>query len=563
MHCAEATDPISENTADERMMSNENEIQVQLSRQRSAKDIESRVRKRQRRKVCFFVIAGIAFAAAFAAGIAIAVAKRRKNNQSSTANSNTSESSDAPPPTLYDMCLVSAESKYVAQHKTTCEKDPNEGKYEDGIFSYGTTGSESNDGGRWAKLAEAIQGEAGGDNSGLAIDMSCDGSIVAIGALLNDAGDSNNTPNIGHARVFELNQKSKSDGTIDLTWKQLGDDIDGAAAHDRFGGALSLSADGRRIAVGAIGSDASDETTSTGLVQVYDYRMGSWIKLADDLQGTEKSQLFGRSVSLSANGMRLAVGSSGTDLQETNEDNVGMIQVFELDDNNSWQNVGDEIYGAHGASTYFGRSVSLSGDGSTLAVGGFGGNHGGMEDTGIVQVYKWKKELMIWAQQGRDLHGKGKGDWFGLSVALNYDGTRVAVGAPGDNSMWHIVPGYTMVFEQSSTNEWKQLGQDLEGGYSVSISFDGAQVAAASYKHVETGINSGGVRTYRYQGGTGDAPLWIPTGQNINGESRSMFGSSVAISSDGKRIVSGAPASSGVDGQLQTGSCQVYEWCGI
>ena len=567
MHYAEASDPENEIdfTTEERIISNENEIQLQLSRQHSAKDIDDRVRKRHQRKVCFFAVVSAFFIAAVAAGIAIGVTEKRKNdNNSSAANSSTSDSESTLQATLYDMCLISAESTYTSQNNRTCSKDPDENKYDDGIFSYGTTDSdhESKSGGRWAKLADAIQGEAGGDNSGLAIDMSCDGSIVAIGALMNDAGDAVRTPNAGHVRIFELQESTK---TEDLIWTQLGKDIDGAAAQDRFGGSLSLSADGKRIAIGAIGHDVSDETTSVGLVQIYDYRMGSWIKLTDDLKGTEESQFFGRSVSLSADGIRLAVGSSGADWKAVGVDDVGMVEVFELDENNAWKAVGQRVYGEHehGASTYFGRSVSLSGDGSTLAVGGFGANHGNDEDVGVVQVFRWKQELKTWAQQGRDLHGKGIGDWFGLSLATNYDGTRVAVGAPGDNSMQHLVPGYTIVFEQTYTNEWEQLGQDLEGGYSVSISYDGTRVAAGSYKHFDDGLNSGGLFVYKYLGRKGDAPTWIKAGQHINGEARSMFGSSVAMSSNGRRLISGAPASVGDDGQLQIGSTQVYEWCGI
>ena len=567
MHYAEASDPENEAnfTTEERILSNENEIQLQLSRQHSAKDIGDLVRKHHRRKVCFFAVVSVFVGAAVAAGITIGVKEKRQNdNKSSAANSNNSGASSQPTPTLYDMCLISAESTYTSQNNITCSKNPDENKYDDGIFSYGTTDAdnENKSRGRWAKLADAIHGEAGGDNSGLAIDMSCDGSIVAIGALMNDAGDAERTPNIGHVRVFELQENSKRK---ELMWKQLGEDIDGAAAQDRFGGSLSLSADGKRIAIGAIGHDASDETTSIGLVQVYDYRMGDWIKLTDDLRGTEESQFFGRSVSLSADGMRLAVGSSGADSDAVDGDDVGMVEVFELDKNNAWQAIGQKIYGQHGKSTYFGRSVSLSGGGSTLAVGGFGGNYGNNEDAGVVQVFRWKEELGTWAQQGRDLHGKKGiiGDWFGLSVGLNYGGTRVAVGAPGDNSMQNLVPGYTMVFEQTSTNEWEQLGQDLDGGYSVSISFDGNRVAAGSYKHFDNGINSGGVRIYKYLGRKGGKPTWITSGQHLNGEARSMFGSSVAMSSNGKRIISGAPASVGKDGRLHVGSTQVYEWCGI
>ena len=235
MHYAGAADPENEIdfTTEERIISNENEIQLQLSRQHSAKDIDDRVRKRHRRKVCFFAIVSVFVVAAVSAGIAIGVKEKRQSDNKSSAASNSGVSS--PSQTLYDMCLISAESTHTSLNNITCSKDPDEKKYDDGIFSYGTTDAdnESKSGGRWAKLADAIQGEAGGDNSGLAIDMSCDGSIVAVGALMNDAGNAEGTPNIGHVRVFELQENTK---TEELMWKQLGEDIDGAAAQDRFGG---------------------------------------------------------------------------------------------------------------------------------------------------------------------------------------------------------------------------------------------------------------------------------------------------------------------------------------
>ena len=545
--------------AEERIASNEHEIQHELSKQGTARDIDARLRGRRRRRFCCVALASAVVLGGLAAGIVIGVSNR---NASTTANASTpaldsaaAASDDEPPSRIYDMCLIAAESAYASHNNRTCRQDPDEDKYEDGIFSYGTTGApaEAKDGGRWAQLADAILGEAGGDNSGLAVDMSCDGSIVAIGALMNDAIA---TPNVGHVRIFELIETEEDDGV--LIWTQLGEDIDGAVAQDRFGGSLSLSADGKRIAIGAIGHDASDETTSTGRVQVYDFRMANWVKLTDDIVGTEDSQFLGRAVSLSADGMRLAVGSSGADLST---DDVGMVQVFELDENNTWQTVGETIFGEHGSSSYFGRSVSLSGDGTTLAVGAYGGDNGDVEDASVVQIYKWKSELKTWAQQGRDLFGKDQGDWFGLSVALNYDGTRVVVGAPGDNSILDLLPGYSMVFEQSTSNEWEQLGQDLEGGYSVSISYDGSRVAAGSYKHYEDGINRGGVIVYEYTGLSGSSPIWITMGQRINGEARSMAGSSVGISSNGMRITSGAPASVGETGKLQAGSTQVFGWC--
>ena len=83
-----------------------------------------------------------------------------------------------------------------------------------------------------------IDGETQSDRSGVAVSLSADGSAVAIGAISND-GNGNGS---GHVRVYGLNGGS---------WEQLGADIDGETANSDSGRAVSLSADGSNVAIGA------------------------------------------------------------------------------------------------------------------------------------------------------------------------------------------------------------------------------------------------------------------------------------------------------------------------
>ena len=118
MHYAEASDPENETdfTTEDRIISNENEIQLQLARQHSAKEIGDRLRKRRQRKVCFCVVVSAVVIAAVTTGIGTGVKQKRHNeDKSSAANSNDSGVS-TPTPTLYDMCLISAESTHTSQH---------------------------------------------------------------------------------------------------------------------------------------------------------------------------------------------------------------------------------------------------------------------------------------------------------------------------------------------------------------------------------------------------------------------------------------------------------------
>ncbi len=111
----------------------------------------------------------------------------------------------------------------------------------------------------FSQIGSDIDGEAAADYSGDNVSLSSDGTIVAIGAYLND-GNGNNS---GHVRVFEWNSGSSS-------WVQKGSDIDGEAANDYSGSSVSLSSNGTIVAVGAYKNDGNG--TNAGHVRVYEFQ---------------------------------------------------------------------------------------------------------------------------------------------------------------------------------------------------------------------------------------------------------------------------------------------------
>ena len=94
------------------------------------------------------------------------------------------------------------------------------------------------------QIGKNIIGEASSDFSGRGISLSADGSVIAIGASSND-GNGNGS---GHVRIYKINNGS---------WQQIGNDIDGEAKYDSLGEAISLSADGSVIALGAQYNDGN------------------------------------------------------------------------------------------------------------------------------------------------------------------------------------------------------------------------------------------------------------------------------------------------------------------
>jgi hypothetical protein len=114
----------------------------------------------------------------------------------------------------------------------------------------------------------------------------------------------------GHIRIFELQWS--------VTWSQMGSDIDGAAAGDKFGTSVSFSGDGSRVAVGSPGNGKGD-------IKVYVYENSVWTKLGETIVGTITGDQFGHSVSLSTNGLRVGVGPD-----VTTGDTRGYASVYAL-----------------------------------------------------------------------------------------------------------------------------------------------------------------------------------------------------------------------------------------
>jgi predicted flavoprotein YhiN len=75
--------------------------------------------------------------------------------------------------------------------------------------------------------------------------------------------------------------------------------------------------------------------------------------------------------------------------------------------------------------------VSLSSDGTIVAIGG-GSNDGTGSNAGHVRVLEWSGS--VWAQLGLDIDGEAAGDQFGGSVSLSSDGTIVAIGGKSNDA---------------------------------------------------------------------------------------------------------------------------------
>ena len=239
-------------------------------------------------------------------------------------------------------------------------------------------------------------------------------------------------------------------------------------ADDWFGRNISLSGDGNTLAVGALkedsnatgigGDDDNNLATDSGAVYVFSRSGTTWTQQAYvKASNTQASDGFGVSVSLSRDGNTLAVGADSEDSNSTVinvlgtddglADQSGAAYVFSRS-GNTWTEQAYVKASNTGENDYFGRNISLSGDGNTLAVGAnfedsnatsIGGDDNNLAtDSGAAYVFS--RSGTTWTQQAYvKASNTGENDYFGTNVSLNSDGNTLAVGATGEDSNSKVI----------------------------------------------------------------------------------------------------------------------------
>jgi predicted GNAT family acetyltransferase len=154
----------------------------------------------------------------------------------------------------------------------------------------------------WKKAGQDIDGEAAGDQSGISVAMSADGTQIAIGAKYANGGAGLNT---GHVRVYDWIEDEGN-------WKKFGEDIDGDAEGGQSGEFIAMPAYGNSIVI-----------ENSGGVRVYDLLGGLWTQLGMEI---DRGPSWRTSVAMSADGTRIAIGSP----YNAAENYSGYVRVYEV-----------------------------------------------------------------------------------------------------------------------------------------------------------------------------------------------------------------------------------------
>ena len=252
---------------------------------------------------------------------------------------------------------------------------------------------------------------AGDDWFGISVGITSDGSRVVVGANGQDGGVSD----AGAAYIFLRSGTSWAQEAKIVASNRADDDL--------FGRSVSISSDGSRVVVGAHGQDGG--LVNAGAAYIFLRTDSSWTQEAK-LLATDRADddWFGYSVSISSDGSRVVIGAL---FQDGGVSNTGAAYIF-LRSDTTWAQEAKLLASdrADDGDDRFGRSVSISSDGSRVVVGAYR-HSGGLVNAGAAYIFL--RTDSIWTQEAKLLASdRATNDWFGWSVSISSDDSRVVVG---------------------------------------------------------------------------------------------------------------------------------------
>jgi hypothetical protein len=201
---------------------------------------------------------------------------------------------------------------------------------------------------------------------GSSLALSGDGMTLAVGSAVDSVTDTG---------ILPLNQNNSSQAYECLA----------IGSSSSFSSTSSVSSSSSSSSSSTTSSSSSSPTpggSNSGAVYIYHLQESGWIEEAVvKASNAEAGDFFGTSITLSQDGNLMAVGAPGEDSKDTSANNdtvtlqtltayldAGAVYVFQRT-NNLWLEQAKVKPGKSEWLQSFGKSVALSADGSTLAVG--------------------------------------------------------------------------------------------------------------------------------------------------------------------------------------------------
>lgn len=344
------------------------------------------------------------------------------------------------------------------------------------------------------------------------------GTQVAVNTAGNIVVASSPQATNGFLIAGEITIYSYSTAGAGFTWNKGG--ISGNAANQLLGRSLAINSEATRI--------VHTINTSNGVIEVKQFTAPStWTKL-------------GQTITIGQNPINLSMDGPGNNFimgVPGNNANAGLARIYNWNGTN-WTQRGNDFLGE--ANQRLG-SVSINKSGNTIAIGApYTAND--VDFNGSVSALEW--DGSAWLMKGSVLSGVESKSRFGTCVVFNYEGTILAVGAPGKINSNNST-GEVRVYEFKDFN-WTQMGPSITPSVSTNDAF-GSSLAFNSAGNIlaigdnlddfNTATDNGGVTIYQWNGIN-----WVnnlPTARFIATNDNSGF--SISLNARGNSLMIGSP----------------------
>jgi len=371
--------------------------------------------------------------------------------------------------------------------------------------------------------------------------------------------DTDSSPAFEICKPFPNGTLNSKVGDIDQLPKQA----------DQHTLSLSMSKDGSIVAVGIDSYDGEDR----GLARVFAWDCSSkaYVQLGQDLFGADEFDSFGIAVSISGDGKTLAIGANQPPPGKT-----GYVEVYSLDDtSNEWKLVGHRIDNVKDSIYDIGRDVLISDDGTIVMISGsiLEDEYGYSSGVSFIRVVE--NIGGEWKSKGDDLIGTIGYDEFGQSTSVSQSGNGLFMAVTGDYNTF-LAKVYTFDTEKKNWTEtvippFKNADEDDDdeddayvtddafeydyyysnyfSGSGIDVSDDGEYIAIAGNKIEEDDNYVAIAKILKKDATTGN---WTLSHDPIDFESSDWWPSDIAISSDGQELAVGI--NSNTDGESEQGT---------
>lgn len=320
------------------------------------------------------------------------------------------------------------------------------------------------------------------------VQLSLNGKYLVVGNQYDDdiRGDLFNAGSVSVFRLNDQNNNTNDSNNNGFTWIQVGDTLFGPKRNALFGCSVGITEEGDKIAVGG---------------RYYQTKVFEW-SVSEEQQLQQQWNLrcnivrndvssFGRSVALSSDGTRMIVGAQ---LHETNDNyNSGSAHIYNVTspDCSLMQSINGTDHNQQ-----FGFVVSMSSDGSRVAVGAPGYGEGS-----YAQVFVLDPSAAAYTVLGEPITYRS-GTYFGSALSLSANGNRLAVGVPYGDS---IIKGVALLYDIDEDG-WNLIGtiKPVEDrsfgnrfGSSVALSRDGRRVIIGAKPDTKVGQESGQAQIFQ------------------------------------------------------------------